>query len=131
MNADSVQSAEAVLVAAIFQNAWAQGQNITLESLIRYIQKPAFDKVGVMDLESFMPEKSRQVLALKFNNLLASPGFATWLEGPPLDIAAMLHTPAGKPRISIFSIAHLGDAERMFFVSLLLNQMLGWMRAQN
>ena len=130
VDADSIQSPEAVLVAAIFQNAWAAGQNVNLETLIRHIQKPAFGKVGVIDLESFMPEKSRQTLALKFNNLLASPGFASWLEGPPLDIAKMLHTPAGKPRISIFSIAHLGDTERMFFVSLLLNQMLGWMRSQ-
>jgi hypothetical protein len=131
VNADAIQSPEAVLVAAIFQNAWAAEQNVTLETLIRHIQKPAFDKVGVIDLESFMPEKARQTLALKFNNLLASPGFATWLDGPPLDIAKMLHTPAGKPRLSIFSIAHLGDTERMFFVSLLLNQMLGWMRSQN
>ncbi|MGB1260805.1 MAG: ATP-binding protein, partial [Akkermansiaceae bacterium] len=73
----------------------------------------------------------RQKLALKFNSLLASPGFSTWMEGPPLDIADMMHTPEGKPRISIFSIAHLSDSERMFFVSLLLNQMLGWMRTQN
>ena len=130
VDADSIQSPEAVLVAAIFQNAWAAGQNVNLETLIRHIQKPVFGKVGVIDLDSFMPEKSRQTLALKFNNLLASPGFASWLEGPPLDIAKMLHTPAGKPRISIFSIAHLGDTERMFFVSLLLNQMLGWMRSQ-
>ncbi len=131
VDGDAIQSPEAVLVAAIFQHAWAAGQNITLETLIRHIQKPSFDKVGVIDLASFMAEKNRQSLALKFNNLLASPGFATWLDGPPLDIAKMLHTPAGKPRISIFSIAHLGDSERMFFVSLLLNQMLGWMRAQN
>ncbi|GAA5117851.1 ATP-binding protein [Luteolibacter yonseiensis] len=131
VDSDAIQSPEAVLVAAIFQKAWADGQNVTLETLIRHIQKPSFDKVGVIDLESFMPEKPRQALALKFNNLLASPGFATWLDGPPLDIAGMLHTSAGKPRISIFSIAHLGDTERMFFVSLLLNQMLGWMRTQN
>ncbi len=131
VNADAIQSPEAVLVSAIFQHAWAAEQNVTLETLIRHIQKPAFDKVGVIDLESFMPEKARQTLALKFNNLLASPGFSTWLDGPPLDIAKMLHTPAGKPRLSIFSIAHLGDTERMFFVSLLLNQMLGWMRSQN
>src|SRR5690606_29134710 len=87
-------------------------------------------KIGVVDLETFYPEKSRQALAMKFNSLLASPGFSTWLEGAPLDIAKMLHREDGKPRISIFSIAHLGDAERMFFVSLLLNQMLGWMRTQ-
>ena len=131
VDADPIQSPEAVLLSAVFQKAWADGIDLTLETLIRHIQKPAFDKVGVIDLESFLPEKSRQALALRFNNLLASPGFATWLEGPPLDIAKMLHTPEGKPRLSIFSIAHLGDSERMFFVSLLLNQMLGWMRAQN
>ena len=131
VDADPIQSPEAVLLSTIFQKAWAAQQDITLETLVRHIQKPSFDKVGIIDLESFLPEKNRQALALKFNNLLASPGFATWLEGPPLDIAKMLHTPAGKPRISIFSIAHLGDSERMFFVSLLLNQMLGWMRSQN
>lgn len=131
VDADPIQSPEAVLLSTIFQKAWADSQNITLETLVRHIQKPSFDKVGIIDLNSFLPEKNRQTLALKFNNLLASPGFATWLEGPPLDIARMLHTPEGKPRISIFSIAHLGDSERMFFVSLLLNQMLGWMRAQN
>ena len=130
ITAEGAQTSESVLLAAIFQNAWAAGQNLTLESLIHQIQKPTFDKVGVIDLASFMPEKPRQALALKFNNLLASPGFASWLDGAPLDIAQMLHTPAGKPRISIFSIAHLGDPERMFFVSLLLNQLLGWMRAQ-
>jgi hypothetical protein len=129
-NTGTLQSPEAVLISNIFRSEWEAGRNITLESLIRLIQSPPFEKVGIIDLESFLPEKSRQPLALKFNNLLASPGFSTWLEGPPLDISKMLHDPAGKPRISIFSIAHLDDTQRMFFVSLLLNQTLGWMRAQ-
>lgn len=129
-NVSGVQSQEAVLLGMIFQTEWSAGRGVTLESLITQIQRPVFSKVGVMDVESFYPEKSRQSLALKFNHLLASPGFATWLEGPPLDIAKMLHREDGKPRISIFSIAHLSDSERMFFVSLLLNQMLGWMRTQ-
>ena len=131
VDADPIQSPEAVLLGAIFGHCWASEQALTLESLIRHIQKPPFDKVGVIDLESFMSAKSRQGLALRFNNILASPGFATWLEGPPLDIQRMLYTPEGKPRVSIFSIAHLSDSERMFFVSLLLNQMLGWMRSQS
>lgn len=131
VDADPIQSPQAILLSNIFQHEWAAERDITLETLIRHIQKPGFDKVGVIDLESFLPQKDRQTLALKFNNLLASPGFSTWLEGPPLDIAKMLHAPDGKPRISIFSISHLGDAERMFFVSLILNQTLGWMRGQS
>lgn len=131
VDADPIQSSEAVLLGTIFQHAWRAGQDLSLESLIRQIQQPSFDKVGVIDLESFLSSAKRQSLSLRFNNLLASPGFATWLEGPPLEIPNMLTAPDGRPRISIFSIAHLSDSERMFFVSLLLNQTLGWMRGQS
>jgi hypothetical protein len=130
IDAEGTQGVEAVLLGAIFQEEWKAGRGLDLERLIRLIQRPGFGKIGVIDLETFYPEKSRQSLAMKFNSLLASPGFSTWLEGAPLDIAKMLHRADGKPRISIFSIAHLSDTERMFFVSLLLNQMLGWMRTQ-
>ncbi|MGB6220843.1 helicase HerA domain-containing protein [Haloferula sp.] len=130
VDADPIQSPEAILLSNIFAHEWRDERDLSLETLIRHIQKPPFDKVGVIDLESFCNARTRQSLALKFNNLLASPGFSTWLEGPPLDIAKMLHAPDGKPRVSIFSISHLSDSERMFFVSLLLNQMLGWMRTQ-
>ena len=130
-DADPIRDPEHILLSNIFSHSWKAGHGVTLEALIRHIQVPPFDKIGVMDLETVCPQKSRLDLALKMNNLLASPGFSTWLEGEPLDIKRMLHTPEGKARISIFSIAHLGDSERMFFVSLLLNQMLGWMRTQN
>jgi hypothetical protein len=99
--------------------------------LIQQIQSPPVSKIGVIDLESFYPAKDRFALALTLNNLLAAPGFSTWFEGETLDIDSILYTPKGKPKISIFSIAHLSDAERMFFVSLLLNQVLGWMRTQS
>ncbi|OYV03755.1 MAG: ATP-binding protein, partial [Verrucomicrobiales bacterium VVV1] len=131
VDADPIQSPEAILLSSIFKNEWSNERGLTLEALVSKIQKPGFDRGGVIDLESFLPQKNRQTLALKFNNLIASPGFATWLEGTPLDLAKMLRTDSGKPRIAIFSIAHLADAERMFFVSLLLNQTLSWMRSQN
>ncbi|HQR38447.1 MAG TPA: ATP-binding protein, partial [Blastocatellia bacterium] len=99
--------------------------------MIQQIQQPPISKIGVMDLESFFPSKDRFELAMSLNNLLAAPGFENWLEGEALDISKMLYTDTGKPRMAIFSIAHLGDAERMFFVSLLLNQVLAWMRGQS
>lgn len=131
IDADPIQDPEHILLSNIFAHSWKAGQGVTLESLIRSIQVPPFEKIGVMDLETVCPEDDRRDLAMKMNNLLASPGFSTWLEGEPLNIKRMLHTPEGNPRISIFSIAHLSDSERMFFVSLLLNQMLGWMRSQS
>jgi len=128
--ADPVQSPEHILLSNIVAHCWKKGQNLTLENLVRQIQQPPVRKIGVVDLESFFPEARRAPLAMKLNNLLASPGFSSWLEGEPLDIQRMYYTPEGRPRVTIFCIAHLSDTERMFFVSLLLNQLLGWMRTQ-
>ncbi len=130
IDADPIQSREHVLLSNIFEANWKQGRDLDLPSLIAQVQKPPFQKAGVMDLETFYPAKDRFALGMSFNNLLASPSFKTWLNGDPLEIGSLLHTSTGKPRISIFSIAHLSDAERMFFVSLLLNQVLSWVRTQ-
>ncbi|MBK8180942.1 MAG: ATP-binding protein [Planctomycetes bacterium] len=130
IDADPIQSREHILLSTLFARAWSAGEDLDLGLLIRQIQEPPVARVGVLDLESFYPAKERFALAMRLNNLLAAPGFAAWMEGEPLDIDAILHTPAGKPRVAIFSIAHLSDPERMFFVSLLLNQMLAWTRAQ-
>jgi hypothetical protein len=131
IDADPVKSREHILLATILSDAWKRGRDLDLGGLIQAVQSPPVSRVGVLDLEAFYPAKDRFELSMSLNNLLASPGFEAWLEGEPLDIASLLHTPQGKPRVSIFSIAHLGDAERMFFLSLLLNQTLGWMRAQS
>jgi hypothetical protein len=131
IDADPVQSKEHVLISNILDNSWRNGQDLDLGLLIAQIQKPPFAKVGVMDLNAFYPEKERFSLAMALNNLLASPGFEAWLQGVPLDVNQLLYTDKGKPRIAILSISHLSDAERMFFVSLLLNQTLSWVRAQS
>ncbi len=131
IEADPIKSREHILLSTMLESLWKQGKDLDLAALIQLIQNPPMKKVGVLDLESFYPSKERFALAMQLNNLLAAPGFASWLEGEALDIGAMLHRPDGKPRLSIFSIAHLSDAERMFFVTLLLSQMLGWVRAQS
>jgi hypothetical protein len=131
IDADPLQSREAILLSSLVDYRWKQGQDLDLAGLIQQIQAPPLQRVGVLDLDSFYPAKDRFALAMALNNLLASPGFEVWLSGEPLDIGRMLHSPSGKPRISIFSIAHLNDAERMFFVTLLLQQTLSWMRSQS
>lgn len=131
INADPLQSREHILLSNIFNVRWRAGESLTLARLVHDIQTPPFGQVGVVDVETFLPEKKRVELAMSLNSLLAAPGFQTWLHGVPLDIKNILYTPEGKPRLAIFSIAHLDDTERMFFVSLLLNQVVGWMRAQS
>ncbi len=130
IEADPVQSREHILLSTILGAAWSAGAGLDLAGLIQQVQRPPMQKIGVLDLESFYPEKERFNLVLALNNLLAAPGFGVWLEGAPLDIARLLHNSQGKPQLSIFSIAHLSDTERMFFVTLLLTQVLSWVRAQ-
>ncbi len=128
--ADPLKSREHILLSAIVEAAWSRGSALDLAGLIGAVQKPPFDKVGVFDVETFYPAKERLELAMAVNNLLASPGFGVWLEGEALDIQRLLFTPEGKPRISVISIAHLSDAERMFVVTLVANELVAWMRRQ-
>ena len=131
VDADPIQSREHILLSTILGQAWTRARDVDLTALIHAIQSPPVAKIGVIDVEAFFPSKERFALAMKLNNLLAAPGFQAWLDGAPLDVQQLLYTPTGKPRLAIFSIAHLGDAERMFFVTLLLSQMVGWMRVQS
>jgi hypothetical protein len=131
IEADPIGSREHILLANLVEGAWRQGISLDVAALIQAVQKPPFDKLGAFDLETFFPARDRLKLAMQLNNLIASPGFATWMSGEPLDAQRLLFTAEGKPRISIVSIAHLNDAERMFVVTLVLNELISWMRAQS
>ncbi len=130
IDADPVASREHILVSKLLDNAWQEGRSLDVPGLISEIQDPPIEKVGVMSLDSFFPAKDRFALAMRLNNLLAAPGFEAWMQGEPLNAKSLLYTAEGKPRISVMSIAHLDDAQRMFFVSMLLNELISWMRAQ-
>ncbi|MBC7257128.1 MAG: DUF87 domain-containing protein, partial [Chloroflexi bacterium] len=130
IQADPIQSREHILLSRVFEEFWRRGRDLDLPQLIEAIQRPPMAKLGVFDLETVYPERERFQLAMALNRLVAAPSFAAWLKGEALDIERLLWAPSGKPRVSIFYIAHLDDAERMFFVTLLLEQVIGWMRRQ-
>ncbi len=130
IDADPVRSREHILLSTLFERAWNAGAGLDLPGLVQQVMRPPVERVGVLDLETFYPEKDRFALAMAVNNLLASPGFASWLDGEPLDVDRMLYTAEGKPRVAICSIGHLSDRERMFFVTLLLDQTLAWVRTR-
>jgi len=129
-DADPIQSREHILLSSLFEHYWSAGKTLDLAALIQAVQTPPLKRIGVFEMESFYPSKERFQLAMALNNLLAAPGFSAWLEGEPLNVDRLLYSETGKPRVAIFSIAHLSDSERMFFVSLLLTQIIGWVRRQ-
>ncbi|MGA7306662.1 MAG: DUF87 domain-containing protein, partial [Rhodothermales bacterium] len=130
IDADPVQSREMILLSVLFEHFWAKGEDIDLGLLVRSVQDPPVRKFGVFDVDAFLPEQDRFKLAMSLNNLMAAPSFAPWLSGSTLDIDNILYTSDGKPKHSIFYIAHLSEPERMFFVTLLLNALVTWMRRQ-
>jgi hypothetical protein len=131
IEADPLQSREHILLSNIFEHFWRKGEDLDLTRLISAIQSPPVRQVGVFDVDTFFPEKERFRLAMSLNNIIAAPSFATWLQGEPLDVSNLLYTRGGKARHSIFYIAHLSEAERMFFTTLLLEQIVTWVRQQS
>lgn len=130
IDADPVRSREHILLSNLFEHYWRQGEDLDLPKIIMAIQKPPMKTLGVFDVDTFFPERDRFQLAMSLNAIIAAPAFQSWLSGQPMDIAGFLSTPKGKTRHSIFYIAHLSEPERIFFVTILLNQLITWMRAQ-
>jgi hypothetical protein len=131
IDANPISSPEHILLANLIEKTWSEGRDLDLAELIAQVRHPTIRKLGVFDIESFYPGKERDKLAMRLNGLVASPSFAAWLEGPPLDIEKMLYGPNGKPQASIVYLAHLSDAERQFVVTLLLSKLVTWMRRQS
>ncbi len=129
-NVDPLSSREHILLSNIFQAAWSQNRSLDLTELILQIQNPPFEKIGAFPVDTAFPAKDRTALALRLNNILAAPSFELWRIGQPLDIPAFLRAADGRPRHSVFTISHLADSERMFFVTLLLSAVETWMRTQ-
>ncbi len=131
VEADPLNSREHILLSNIFEHFWSKNQNLDIAKLIISIQDPPFRTLGVFEIDTFFPKKDRMSLSMRLNSLIASPSFKNWLEGHPLDISGFITNKDGKIRHSIFYIAHLSDTERMFFVTLLFNQIISWMRKQS
>ena len=129
--ADPLASREFILLANLIETSWSQGRSLDLATLVGQVLQPPLRKLGVFDLDTFFPPADRQAFALRLNGLLASPAFAAWAEGTPLDIATLLRSPDGKPCAAIVSIAHLSEDERQFVTSLLLSKVVTWMRKQS
>jgi Helicase HerA, central domain len=130
VKSDPLSGREHVLLANLINQSWSAGTDLDLARLLAQIQDPPMRKLGVIELDTFFPPSDRTALAMKLNGLLASPSFAAWGEGVPLDIASMLESEDGRPRAAIVSIAHLSDEERQFAVTLILSKLVTWMRSQ-
>jgi hypothetical protein len=136
---DPVKSTEHAFLSNVFEYRWREKKDITFEGLIYDIQNPPFDRLGALPTDEVFGEKERKKLALAVNNILASPTFKYWTAGvvgldfdeiSRVAVRDEIETTVKKPAVSVFYLAHLDDAERMFFITLLAQELVGWMRRQ-
>ncbi|MHC5064966.1 MAG: ATP-binding protein [Planctomycetota bacterium] len=130
VSCDAISGPEAMLLSHLIERHWVRGNTLALEDLPRLVTTPPFKKIGSLSLENACPKSKRKQLARKLNALISSPAMRSWGAGPDLDIGSLLRSSTGKPRISVLSIAHLGDEQRMFFLTKLLSEVVAWMRKQ-
>jgi Helicase HerA, central domain len=130
VEADPISSREHILIANLVEHAWREGRSLDMETLLESIRHPPLRKLGVFDVDEFFPEKDRTKLALQLNGLLASPSFAAWMSGAPLDMPWLLWDEDGTPQAAVIYLAHLTDQERQFVVALTLSRLITWMRGQ-
>ena len=131
IEADPIGSREHVLLSNLLEHNWRAGTDLDLGALIGQIQKPPLRKLGVFEVDAFMPPADRNELAIKLNALVASPSFAAWGRGPALDPAVLLRTEDGRPRAAVVYLAHLSDQERQLVVTLVLSRLITWMHGQS
>ncbi len=131
IEADPLGSREHVLISNLLEHNWRAGTDLDLGTLIGQIQKPPLRKLGVFEVDAFVPPSDRNELAVRLNALVASPSFAAWGRGPALDPAVLLRTEDGRPRAAVVYLAHLSDQERQLVVTLVLSRLITWMHGQS
>ncbi len=130
VDADPISSPAHILLCHLIEKSWRAGKDLDLGRLIAQVANPPIRRLGVFDLDEFYPAKQRQKLAMRLNGLVASPSFATWMEGPPLDVQSLFYAPDGRPRGSVVYLPHLDEEQRQFVVTLILSKVVTWMRRQ-
>jgi DNA helicase HerA-like ATPase len=131
IEADPLGSREHVLLSNLLEHNWRAGRDLDLGTLIGQIQQPPLRKLGVFEVDAFLPPADRNELAVRLNALVASPSFAAWGRGPALDPALLLRTEDGRPRAAVIYLAHLSDRERQLVVTLVLSRLITWMHGQS
>jgi hypothetical protein len=131
--ADPTRGREHVLLSLLAERRLRAGQGARLEDLLDDLREPPLERVGALSVDEFLSPKERAALAQDLNALVASPTFASWRQGAPLDVAAWMAPVPGpdgtlRTPATIVSVAHLEDEERMLVLGLLLDQLLAWVR---
>jgi hypothetical protein len=126
---DPLSDRDHVLTASVILERWRRRETLDLAALLASLVNPPMDTLGALSVESFYPRDERMKLVMALNTLLASPAFAAWTEGVPLDMDLLLGRDA-TPRASIVSVAHLDETQRLFVIALLTSELVAWMRRQ-
>ncbi len=126
---DPLSDPDHVLVASVILEHWRRGDQLDLTRLLTSLVDPPLSNLGALPMETFYPRDRRLTLVMALNTLIASPSFAAWTTGVPLDMDLLLGS-GSTPRATIVTLAHLDERQRQFCLTLLTTELVAWMRRQ-
>jgi hypothetical protein len=130
LDPDPAKSRAHVLLSLFAEHRIQAGQPSDLCDLLRDLLEPPIAEAGALPINQFMSRKERESLAAALNTLLASPTFAAWRQGAPLEVGRWLEIDRdGKVPAVIVSVAHLEEEERVMVLGVLFEEVLSWVRS--
>lgn len=114
-------------VSAVLENAWKNGENLTVKDLIKNIENPAFSYVGSLPVSKVVSDKERKDLATRINLLISDPKLRSWSSAESINFSELFSSPS----ISILDLRNIqSEQEKRLFVELILQQLFQWLIKQ-
>ncbi len=89
-DADPLTDPSAILLARLLSEAFANGEDLSLERLIPAVVDPPFTQVGYFHVDTLLPREDRLKLSKQLNAVVVSPALSAWRRGVRLDVGGWL-----------------------------------------
>jgi hypothetical protein len=114
-------------VSAVLENAWKNGENLTVRDLIKNIESPAFNHVGSLPVSKVVSDKERKDLVTRINLLISDPKLRSWSSAESINFSELFSSPS----INILDLRNIqSEQEKRLFVELVLQQLFQWLIKQ-
>jgi hypothetical protein len=126
---DPGKSREHAFLCVLAEARLKRGSAAPLDALLPELIEPPCESIGALSVEDFIGLRQRRELAADLNTLIASPSFQAWRQGQDLDVAKWMEPVEGKTPVTVISVAHLDDEERMLVLGVIFEEALTWVRS--
>jgi len=120
---------EITLITKIIEEYWLKNKDLEIIQLIHSVDEPPFEKIGALNLDSFISKKQRQLLASKLNLILTTPSLKYWFSGEGINFENLLNSKNSK--LNVIDLRFISEEkEKQFFIEGFLQEFFKWLLRQ-